>query len=167
MNGRHVDEKGRVFVVLSVTRSTAPVNQNRQAETPRQICHEVGRERFRHISRPCLQSRETISETHFKSWARTKVWCVSGYRANERPLSFFVDESEIKVRTILESWRGPDYFCFKVGTRYGRVYDLLRHEYRDRWQVRQSARIQFPGRSTRNGDRLIAGESASGSAQQG
>ena len=51
------------------------------------------------------ESRQTISETASKSWNRTAVRCLAGYTANERPISFLVDEQEIEVRTILESRR--------------------------------------------------------------
>ena len=72
-----------------------------------------------------------------KSWNRTAVRCLAGSRANERPISFLVDEREVEVRTILESWREPDYLYFKVDTDDGRVYDLRCHEYEDSWQVRE------------------------------
>jgi len=63
-------------------------------------------------------------------------------RADERPISFLVDDHEIGVRTILKSWREPDYLYFKVDTDDGRVYDLRCHEYEDFWQVRESLKRQ-------------------------
>jgi len=75
-----------------------------------------------------------------KPWNRTAVRCLAGYRADERPLSFLMDEGEIEVRTILESWREPDYLYFRIETKDGRVYDLRHHEYDDSWHVRESPR---------------------------
>jgi hypothetical protein len=72
-----------------------------------------------------------------KSWNCTEVRCLAGFRANERPTSFVIDNCEIEVRTILESWREPEYLYFRVETVDGRVYDLRHHEYEDWWQVRE------------------------------
>jgi len=72
-----------------------------------------------------------------KSWNPTAARCLSGFRANERPTSFLLEERRIEVRTILESWWEPDYLCFKVETEDGRVFDLRHHECEDSWQVRE------------------------------
>jgi len=56
--------------------------------------------------------RQTISEIAPKSCKRTAVRCLDVYTATERLISFLVDEQEIEVRTILESWREPEYLCF-------------------------------------------------------
>jgi hypothetical protein len=72
-----------------------------------------------------------------KSWNRTAVRCLAGYRADERPLSFLVVDDEIEVRTVLESWREPDYLFFKVEAEDGRVYVLRHHEYEDSWEASQ------------------------------
>ena len=48
-----------------------------------------------------------------KSWKRTAVRCLASYKANERPISFLVEEGEIEVRAILESWQEPDYLFLK------------------------------------------------------
>lgn len=80
-----------------------------------------------------------MSEISLKSWKRADVKCLAGYRANERPLSFLLDEIEIEVHTIIESWREPDYLCFKVETRDGLVYELRHHEYEDFWQIKELA----------------------------
>ena len=81
-----------------------------------------------------------MSEIPLKSWKRTNVRCLAGSRANERPISFLVDEHEIEILTILRSWREPDYLCFKVETEHGKVYELRYREYQDCWQARESVR---------------------------
>ena len=79
-----------------------------------------------------------MTQITLKPWNRTAVRCLASSKANERPISFLVEEGEIEVCTILESWRDPDHFCFKVETENDRVYDRLYHEYEDSWQVRES-----------------------------
>jgi hypothetical protein len=71
-------------------------------------------------------------------WNPSQVRCLAGSRANERPISFLVNEREIKVRAVLASWREPEYLCFRVETEDGRVYHLRHHEYEDYWEVRIS-----------------------------
>jgi len=78
-----------------------------------------------------------MSEIVLKPWKRIEVRCLAGYRANERPISFLVEERQIEIRAILKSWREPDYLCFKVETQDGCVYDLRYHEHEDYWQVRE------------------------------
>jgi len=78
-----------------------------------------------------------MPETAPQSWNRTAVRCLASSRADERPLSFLVGDSEIQVRTVLNSWREPDHLYFKVETHDGRIYDLRHHEYDDFWEVRE------------------------------
>lgn len=84
--------------------------------------------------------REIMSEIPLKSWNHTTVRCLAGYRANEKPVSFLVNGREIKILTILKSWREPDHLCFKVETEHRKVYELRYHEYEDSWHARESAR---------------------------
>ena len=77
-----------------------------------------------------------MSEIDLKSWTRTAVRCLAGSRADERPISFLLGESEIQVRSILESWREPDYLFFKVKAEDGSLYELRNHQYEDYWEVR-------------------------------
>jgi len=80
-----------------------------------------------------------MPEIESKLWQSTAVRCFAGYRENERPLSFLVDDREIEVRTILDSWREPDHLFFRVEAEDGRVYEIRHHEYDDLWQVRVPA----------------------------
>jgi hypothetical protein len=86
-----------------------------------------------------------MSETALKLWNRTQVQCLAGYRANERPISFLIDDTEVEVRNILESRREPDYLYFKVETEDGRVYDVRHHEYKYYWEVRESVQHRSCG----------------------
>jgi hypothetical protein len=77
-----------------------------------------------------------MSEIAAKTWNRTAVRCWASSRANESPISFLVEDQEIEVSTVLESWRESDYLYFRVETNDGRIYELWHHEYDDSWQVR-------------------------------
>lgn len=84
------------------------------------------------------QSWEAMSEITPTSWRRTEVRCYAGYKADERPTSLLVDDREVQVRTMLASWREPDYLYFKLETDDGRVHELRHHEHEDYWEVRGS-----------------------------
>lgn len=57
---------------------------------------------------------------------RVRVECYSGYKADERPLRFWLDEHPYEVVDILDRWYGPDHAYFKVRAADGNVYILRR-----------------------------------------
>ena len=83
-----------------------------------------------------------MSEIAPRSWRRTEVRCYAGYKADERPTSFLMDDREIQVRTILAAWREPDYLYFRVGTDDDREHELRHHEHEDYWEVREAGQAQ-------------------------
>jgi hypothetical protein len=54
----------------------------------------------------------------------------SGYRANERPLQFILDDETYEIATVLEHWYEYSATYFKVQTPQGKIY-LLRHASED------------------------------------
>lgn len=88
---------------------------------------------------PSQEILKPMSEIASKEWNRTAVRCLASYKANERPVSFIVGDHEIEVRTIVKSWREPDYVYFKVETEDGGLYEIRCNEYEDSWEVRESA----------------------------
>ncbi len=84
-----------------------------------------------------------MTELVHNVWIPTAVRCLASSRANERPISFLLDDTDIKVHSVLESWREPDYLYFKVETEDGRVYELRHHEYQDHWEVRESEKREL------------------------
>ncbi|HCJ67055.1 MAG TPA: hypothetical protein DHV62_06960 [Elusimicrobia bacterium] len=64
-----------------------------------------------------------------------KVNCYSGYRANERPVSFSLGEKEFQVKEILDRWYGPDYQYFKVKADDENIYILKYDENKDFWEL--------------------------------
>ena len=66
---------------------------------------------------------------------RIHVDAYSGYKANERPLHFQVDEDTFEIATVLDQWYEPAAMYFKVQTTKVKTY-LLRHdEQADEWTL--------------------------------
>ncbi len=59
----------------------------------------------------------------------------SGFKADERPLSFLMGEREIHVSEIFDSWYGPDYVSFKIKGDDRNIYILKHNESEDRWEL--------------------------------
>ena len=57
-----------------------------------------------------------------------KVECYSGYKSDERPISFTPDGKKLMVDKIIEQWRDPDFDYFKVLADDGKGY-LLKNDY--------------------------------------
>ena len=68
-----------------------------------------------------------------------KVECYSGYRVNERPIAFTINESDFtrsfKVREVIDRWFGESADYFKVIADDGNIY-LLKYDGRqDTWDL--------------------------------
>ena len=64
-----------------------------------------------------------------------KVECYSGFKADERPLSFIIDDKRLKVEKIICQWRTPESDCFKILADDGQIY-LLKHNFtNDEWAI--------------------------------
>ena len=59
--------------------------------------------------------------------SRIEVQCYSGYKADEKPISFTLDGKKLMVESVIEQWRTPESEYFKVLSDDGKGY-LLRHE---------------------------------------
>ena len=62
-----------------------------------------------------------------------KVKCYSGFKADERPISFAIDGKEFMVKKIIDQWRTQEYECFKVLADDGREYILKHDVSNDEW----------------------------------
>lgn len=58
--------------------------------------------------------------------SRVRVECYSGYKADQRPARFFLDEREYQVEDVLDQWYSPAASYFRVKASDGNVY-ILRH----------------------------------------
>ena len=65
-----------------------------------------------------------------------EVKAYSGYRANERPVAFFLEGKRVGVQRILEQWITPDWDEFRVLGEDGRTYRMGRHRQGDRWVLK-------------------------------
>jgi hypothetical protein len=65
----------------------------------------------------------------------TKVFAYSGYKANERPMSFIVDGQTHEVADIIDRWYGVEHDYFKLLADDGKVYILRWHRILDIWFI--------------------------------
>ena len=70
-----------------------------------------------------------------KMTAGVKVECYSGYKANQRPLTFSLGKKNMKVKAIMDQWYGPDHSYFKVLAEDANIYILRYSEIDDQWQL--------------------------------
>jgi hypothetical protein len=59
----------------------------------------------------------------------------SGYKSNERPRQFCLDEDIFEIDAVENQWRSPEAEYFKVKTTDGKHYVLRYHEERDQWTL--------------------------------
>ncbi len=64
-----------------------------------------------------------------------KVTAYSGYKENERPLSFTADDQRHEVRSIISGWAEPDRDFFRVIADDDRVYTLSWDRGSDQWSL--------------------------------
>ena len=66
---------------------------------------------------------------------KIEVVAYSGYKANERPLYFILDQKRLEVKNIVDRWYGVEHDYFKVLADDGKVYLLRWHRSLDLWFV--------------------------------
>jgi hypothetical protein len=59
----------------------------------------------------------------------------SGYKANERPLYFVLEQKKRSVMDVLDRWYGEEHDYFKVLADDGKVYLIRWHRGLDLWFV--------------------------------
>jgi len=75
-----------------------------------------------------------------------RVECYAGYRADERPVAFWLGERRVVVRDILDRWVGEDHAYFKLDGDDGARYILRRDDRRDAWELILMEIQTAPGR---------------------
>lgn len=58
---------------------------------------------------------------------RLRVECYSGYKAEQRPVRFYLGENRCEVEEVLDQWFSPDAIYFRVRADDGNFY-VLRHQ---------------------------------------
>ena len=71
-----------------------------------------------------------------------KVRCYSGYKADEKPVSFILGNRKLKVDRIIEQWRSPDYDFFKVQAHDGKGYILKNDIVKGEWLLEKSFELE-------------------------
>lgn len=70
-----------------------------------------------------------------KSVIPLRVRTYSGYKADERPVSFSLGDRDFQVVEVLDRWYGIDHAYFKLRADDGNLY-VLRHQLDDdRWEM--------------------------------
>lgn len=67
-----------------------------------------------------------------------KVECYSGHKADERPVSFILDENKVMVDEIVDRWYSPECEYFKVLADDGNRY-LLRCNFNGEWVLEKAS----------------------------
>jgi hypothetical protein len=57
---------------------------------------------------------------------QVRVECYAGYKADERPLRFYIGDQQFDVVELLDRWHGPGDTWFRVRSGDGNLY-VLRH----------------------------------------
>jgi hypothetical protein len=64
-----------------------------------------------------------------------EVQCYAGYKAEERPVSFLLEDEKRVVEDIIDQWHGEDHTYFKVVADDHRVYLLRYNRTGDFWTL--------------------------------
>ncbi len=64
-----------------------------------------------------------------------KVESYSGYKSNERPLSFTIKDRVFKVEEILDRWCGEDHDYFKLKADDKYTYIIRYDRTKDEWEL--------------------------------
>src|SRR5215813_11597608 len=59
----------------------------------------------------------------------------SGYKANERPRQFTLDEEVYEIAAVLDQWYEPSATYFKVQSTEGKTYLLRYDQAQDEWTI--------------------------------
>lgn len=70
-----------------------------------------------------------------ESMLEISVITYSGFKADERPVSFLMGKREVQVSEIYDSWYGPDSVSFKIKGDDGNIYILKQDKSHNRWEL--------------------------------
>lgn len=71
---------------------------------------------------------------------RVRVECYAGYRGEERPLCFYLNQRRVEVVEIIDQWHGPDYRYCKVRGDDNDVYILRQAVGKGYWELTMYSR---------------------------
>ena len=64
-----------------------------------------------------------------------RVECYAGYRGEETPRRFFMDDKAIEIEEVVDRWLAPEHRYFKVRARENDIYILRHDELTNRWEL--------------------------------
>ena len=64
-----------------------------------------------------------------------EVECYSGYKADEKPISFILNGKKYMVEKIIDQWRSPEFEYFKVQADDDVAYLLRNDERNGEWTL--------------------------------
>lgn len=64
-----------------------------------------------------------------------RVEAYSGYRVNERPFRFWIQDHPFEVQEILDTWYGPDHQYWKIMADDGYLYMIKYDMAQDLWSL--------------------------------
>lgn len=76
-----------------------------------------------------------ISDSNKNNPVKIEVTAYGGYKGDERPISFIVNNQKIKVIEILERWIDPDKDFFKILAEDSRIYTISRERKSDEYRI--------------------------------
>ena len=82
---------------------------------------------------------------------RLRVECYAGYKAEQRPLRFYLREQRYAVEEVLDQWYSPEDTYFRVRADDGNIY-ILRHTENgqdDAWTLESFRRVDPAERTAR------------------
>jgi len=95
----------------------------------------------RHLKNRCRQAgwvaKGVLPETILEGGKpmEIRVDCYSGYRGEETPRRFRLDDREVEIREVLDRWLDPDHRYFKVKGDDGAIYILRYDAESDLWNL--------------------------------
>jgi len=75
---------------------------------------------------------------------KIEVVTYSGYKANEKPIYFNLENRRLNVQDIIDRWYGPEDDYFKIFADDGNVYILKWHRTLDQWFIQPFTRSYKP-----------------------
>jgi len=73
---------------------------------------------------------------------RVRVQCYAGYRGEQRPLRFYINQRCVEVKELIDQWYGPDYRYFKLRSDDEGIY-ILRHAIKEEyWELTMFTRVR-------------------------
>ena len=66
---------------------------------------------------------------------KIRVECYSGYKANERPIRFYIGDRVLEVKELLDRWFGEEADFFKLVADDGNNYILKYDRHKDSWEL--------------------------------